>query len=289
MTEVITVLSNLATLIFVISSMLALGLSLTVQQILAPLKDVNLVVRALVANFVLVPLVAFGLKTVIPLDPSLGIGLILLATAAGAPFLPKLAQAAKADVAFSVGLMVLLMVVTVIYIPLVLPVLLPGVSVNPADIAQSLIVLMLVPLGVGLLIKARYPELAAHTQPHMAQASSTSLLAVFVLMLVLNFDTMIGAIGSGAIIAALLFILISLAIGYFLGPSATTRPVLGLGTAQRNIAAAMVVATGNFSDDPNVLTMILVGALLMLVILMPTAGELGKRSEQSRPKRINPE
>jgi predicted Na+-dependent transporter len=129
--EMINVLANLATLIFVISSMLALGLSLTVQQILNPLKDVNLVVRALLANFVLVPALAFLLKTMIPLDPSLGIGLILLATAAGAPFLPKLAQAAKADVAFSVGLMVLLMVVTVVYVPVVLPLLLPGVSVNP--------------------------------------------------------------------------------------------------------------------------------------------------------------
>lgn len=286
---IINVLANLATLIFVISSMLSLGLSLTIQQILNPLKDINLVVRALLANFVLVPVLAFLLKTIIPLEPSLGIGLILLATAAGAPFLPKLAQAAKADVAFSVGLMVLLMVVTVVYVPVVLPLLLPGVSVNPADIARSLIVLMLIPLGIGLFTKARYEDIAATWQPHMAQASSISLLAVFVLMLVLNFDTMIGAIGSGALIAAVLFILISLAIGYLLGPSATTRPVMGLGTAQRNIAAAMVVATGNFGDDPNVLTMILVGALLMLVILMPTAAELGKRRRQTFPTVINPE
>jgi hypothetical protein len=48
-------------------------------------------------------------------------------------------------VAFGVELMVLLMVVTIIYMPLVLPLLLPGVSVNPWDIAKSLIVLMLVP------------------------------------------------------------------------------------------------------------------------------------------------
>jgi len=61
-----------------------------------------------------------------------------LGTAAGAPFLPKLAQIAKGNLAFGVGLMVLLMVVTVGYLPLVLPILLPGVSVNPAEIARSL-------------------------------------------------------------------------------------------------------------------------------------------------------
>jgi predicted Na+-dependent transporter len=267
--------ANLGVLTFVVSSMLAMGLSLTVAQILASLQDAGLVIRALATNFVVVPAVALLILFVIPLDKSLGIGLILLATAAGAPFLPKLAQAAKGSAALSVGLMVLLMVTTVAYVPLVLPLLLPGVEVNPLEIARSLVLLMLLPLGIGLLLKARYEELAASLQPAMAQASSISLLAVFVLMLALNFRTVIGTVGSGAIIAALLLIALSFVTGYVLGGS-STDPVVGLGTAQRNVSAAMVVAGSNFSD-PDVLVMIIVGALLMLVVLMPLAGELGKR------------
>ena len=50
---------------------------------------------------------------VFPLSEGLSIGLFLFGTAAGAPFLPKLAQVAKGDTAFAVGLMVLLMVVTI--------------------------------------------------------------------------------------------------------------------------------------------------------------------------------
>jgi BASS family bile acid:Na+ symporter len=287
MKQIIEVLANLSTLVFVISSMLSLGLSLTVQQILSPLKDMGLVLRVLLANFVLVPLLAYLLKTVIPLEESLAIGLILLATAAGAPFLPKLAQAAKGDIALSVGVMVLLMVVTVIYVPIVLPILLPGVQVNPADIARSLIILMLIPLAIGLFVNARYDSIAHALQPHMAQASSTSLLAVFILMLVLNIQSVLGTIGSGALLAAVLLILGSLAIGVLLGGrSRDSQSVVGLGTAQRNIAAAMVVAGGNFANDPTVLTMILVGALLMLVILMPLAGEIGNRSSRKRPQYI---
>jgi BASS family bile acid:Na+ symporter len=61
--------------------------------------------------------------------------LILLVTAAGAPFLPKLTEVAKGNVAFSVGLMVLLMVVTIIYLPIMLPLLLDEVEVSPWDIA----------------------------------------------------------------------------------------------------------------------------------------------------------
>src|SRR5687767_131180 len=98
--EILAVLSNVFTLTFVVASMLALGFSLTVRQIVSPLRDVQLVLRALLANFVLVPAAAYGIKTIIPIGESYGIGLILLATAAGAPFLPKLVQLAGADVAF---------------------------------------------------------------------------------------------------------------------------------------------------------------------------------------------
>jgi BASS family bile acid:Na+ symporter len=69
-------------------------------------------------------------------------------------------------------------------------------------------------------------------------------------------------------------------IGYLLGgPAANTRSVLGLGSAQRNLSAALIVAGQNFADDPNVMVMILVAGLLGLVVLMVIGGELGKRSE----------
>jgi BASS family bile acid:Na+ symporter len=141
--ELLQKASSVAMLAFVLSSMLAMGLNLTVGQIITPLRNVRLVTLSLLVNFVLMPLAAVGLATLLRLDEPLSVGLLLLGSAAGAPFLPKLAQIAKADLAFAVGLMVLLMVITVGYLPLVLPLLLPGVSVNPAKIARSLFLLML--------------------------------------------------------------------------------------------------------------------------------------------------
>lgn len=277
MTEIITVIANIAVITFVVASMLAMGLSLTVKQVIDPLRNPKLVAIALAANFILVPLLAVLIRAIIPMREGHAIGLILTATAAGAPFLPKLAQTAKGNIALSVGLMVLLMVVTVIYVPLVLPLLLPGVSVDPLDIAKSLIVLMLIPLAIGLFLRARYPDTAAHLQPMFSQISNTAFLVLFVTMILLNWRTILSAIGSGAILAALIFIAVSFALGYFLaGKEPDTRTVLGLGTAQRNISAALVVAGQNFTD-PDVLVMVLTGALLMLVILMPLAGELSKR------------
>jgi BASS family bile acid:Na+ symporter len=221
----------------------------------------------------------WGIQAVMNLDQDIYTGLLLMATAAGAPFLPKLAQAAKGNIAFSVGIMVLLMVVTIGYMPIVLPLLLSGVEINPWDIAKSLIMAMLLPLGIGLFMKARWSEIADDLQPHMASASSFSILLMLVGAIILAWDNIVSLFGTGAVIAILVFLLVSLLIGYVVGgPDPATRSVMGLGTAQRNISAAMVVGAMNFSESPNVLITVIAAALIGLVLLLPIGAELGKRS-----------
>jgi len=264
-------------LAFVVSSMLAVGVSLTVREIMAPLRNGKLVSLALLANFVLMPLGALLIARLLRLDEPLGIALLLLGTAAGAPFLPKLAGLAKSDLAFAVGLMVLLMVLTVGYMPLVLPLLLEGVSVDPTKIALSLILLMLLPLGAGLLVKARFGHVADRIRTPLNRISSLSLVLLLVLLLVTNIRNVFSLLGTRGILASILFILVGVAIGWLLGgPAFGTKGVLALGTAQRNIAAALVVGGKNF-DDPYVLVMVVVVAVVGLLILMPLARLLGSR------------
>jgi len=278
MSEILETLAILSVLVFVVSSMLSMGLSLTTKQIIDPLRNVRLVILALVANFVLVPIVAYAITVALSLDESISIGLILVATAAGAPFLPKLVEVGKGSAPLSVGLMVLLMVVTIIFMPIVLPLLLTGVEVNRLDIAQSLVVLMLIPLAVGLFIKARYEESAEKIRPTFASASNLAILVLIVLGVVLNFDSMIALVGSKGLLAAAVFVAAALIIGYLLGGSdRSIKSVMALGTAQRNISAALVVAAQNF--DADVITYLLVFSVIGFVLLFPAAGELGKRSE----------
>lgn len=274
-TEFFQALAGIAGVLFVITSMLAMGLSLTISQIVQPLKNIRLVILALIANFILTPLLAYAILALIPVEQSIQTGLIVLATAAGAPFLPKLVQGAKGDIAFGVGLMVLLMVVSIAYIPLVLPLLLSGVSINPWDIAQSLIVLMLIPLAIGLLGRSHSPDSAAHWQEVMNKISSLAILVLLVVGLGLNISNILGFIGTGGILALLLFIIGSLLIGFLLGGrDPAIRSVMGLGTAQRNVSAAIVVTAQNFSDG-NTLAFVLVAAILLLLILLPTAKRMG--------------
>jgi len=231
---------------------------------------------ALVANFMLMPLGAYTLATVLQLDQPLGAGLLLLGTAAGAPFLPKLTDIAKGNLAFAVGLMVLLMVVTVGYLPLVLPLLFSGVSVNPAIIARSLVLLMLLPLGAGLALKARYEEAAARVKPLLNRVSSLSLILLVVLISVVNFKNVLAVFGTRGILAGILFIALGFGIGWFLGgPDTDTRRVLALGTAQRNIAASLVVGSQGFSD-PKVVVMVVVVAIVGFLILIPISRVLAK-------------
>jgi len=265
---------------FVVSSMLAVGLSLTIGQIVAPLRNGKLVILALLANFVLMPLGALAIARLLRLDQPLGIALLLLGAAAGAPFLPKLAGIAKGNLAFAVGLMVLLMVLTVAYMPLVLPLLLEGVSVDPIKIARSLVLLMLLPLGAGLAMNARFGSIAERMRAPLNRISSLSLALLIVLLLATNVQNVISLFGTRGILASILFLLAGAGIGWLLGgPGMGTKGVLSLATAQRNIAAALVVGGKDFDDK--VLVMIVVVAVVGLLILMPLARALGTRSAQT--------
>ncbi len=263
--------ADVIVLVFVVSSVLSVGLSLTVSQIVAPLRQVRLVVMSLLVNFVVVPAVAVAITKTMSLSGSAAVGLILLGAAAGAPFLPKIVEVAKSDVPFSVALMVLLMLVSLVYLPLVLPLLLPGVSVNSRKIAESLLVTMILPLSVGLFVKARRESLAARLRPVMSRLSNVSLIVALVLIPAMNFQSLLAIVVTRAIPASVLFIVVSLGVGYACGgPTRETRQVLGFGTAARNIPAALLVGGQNF-DDPNIAIMVIVVALLSLILIAPLA------------------
>jgi predicted Na+-dependent transporter len=276
--ELLNTLYNLMGLVFVLGTIVSMGLSLTVKQITGPLRNGRFVIMALLANFVVPPIFAVILIQIFSRDESLAVGLLLVSLAAGAPALPKTAVFAKVDTAAATGLMVLLVVATIVVLPIALPLLLSGISVTFWDIASGLVYLILIPLAVSLFVRARYPDVAASVLPFFSQASNLSLLILLVLMVVLNFSDVVGLLGSGGLLAALILVILTTAGGYLLGKLGKAGDWLqALGAGQRNIAAAMVVATMNFGNDEVV--MVVVYSLIIMVILIPLALELGKRAK----------
>ncbi|MBE9057597.1 bile acid:sodium symporter family protein [Sphaerospermopsis sp. LEGE 08334] len=268
MHQIIPILDKIAFLAFVVATMFGTGLKLTVQQIWQPLRNIRLVVLSLITNFVLVPLFVYLLLQLIPVNEPVKDGFIIMALASGPPALPKLAQIVKGNLAFSTGLMMMLMFGTVFYMPIVLPLVLQGVEVNSWDIAKPLILMMLTPLGIGLLIKNKSEDIAFNLQTITFKISNFGWLLGLGVRLIVHFNEIIVLLKTGVIFVCAIFIIFSFTVGYLLGGSGIdTRRVLGVGTAQRNFAAALLIGTSNF-DDPNVISVIMVTSLLMMVSVL---------------------
>jgi bile acid:Na+ symporter, BASS family len=282
---VLQALLSIAIVVFSVCTMLAIGLGHTLREILGPMLDARGVVRALVANFVLVPLLAYGVVQVVPLDRSYATGLMLIATAAGASFLIRLTAAAGGNMPLSASLTMILVPATVLLMPLLVPLVAPDTRVSPAAIALPLIWTMILPLGAGLFVRARHQRLAERLRPWSGTLAGVALVVLFVAALVANFEGVVRIINTGAILAPLILILGAFGIGWVFGREYRGgHVVLGLGTGQRNIAAAMVVATQGVGD-PNTVVMVVVSSLVGFAVLFPIAWLLARRSRRQRPLR----
>jgi BASS family bile acid:Na+ symporter len=271
MTGYLQQLADLSIPAFVVSTMLAAGMSQPLADVVAPLRKPLPIVLALLVNFVLAPLLAVALTSVIPLQPAHATGILLLGAAAGAPFLPKLAEISLGSTAYSVALMVLLMGGSVIFMPLALPLMIPGLSADPWAIAKPLIVVMVIPLAVGFALAMFKASWVARLLSVMRIVSNVTLVLLVVLMIGLNLKTLVSTLGSFAIGTYMLYLIIIIGMGYLIGAvDRPTQDVFALGAGSRNIPACLVIA-GSSLNDPEVTVMLIVAFVVSLVGLLGLA------------------
>jgi bile acid:Na+ symporter, BASS family len=264
-------------LTFLISTMMGAGLGLTAQLLIAPMRDARLVLTSMALSFVVAPGLALLLTRLIPLQPAHATGLLLLGCSAGAPFLPKLVEVAGADVASSVALMTLLTVATTLFLPLALPWLVPGLEASAWDIARPLLALILLPLGVGMLLRRQAAEWAARWQPRLSRIASLSGLLMLSLLVVRDLAAMRDALGTGAAGSVAIFTAVIFLLGYFAGgPTRRGRGLLGITSGSRNVGAALVPAA-QAATDPRIMTMLVTGTLVMILILIAACAWLRYR------------
>ena len=275
MTEILQIIFKVSLLVFIVSSMMSMGLSLTVSQIVKPLKNVKLVVLSLIVNFILVPVLVYGIISIVPLNEGERIALLLISIAGGAPFIPKLAEIAKGNIPFSIGLMLLLMVVTIFFMPLVVPLMFSGAEISSWDIAKSLVVTMLLPLIVALIIRAYWEKGAITMKGFFSKLTNIAMLLLIISLVILNTNHLIDKIGY-PLLAILLLLTGSMIIGYYLGGKGKEiRVVSSLGAGQRNISAALLVGTQNF-NNPDITIMLVAVSIFGLFIMLPYAKKMAK-------------
>ncbi|MDW5562974.1 MAG: bile acid:sodium symporter [Methanomassiliicoccus sp.] len=266
-------------LVFVVGTMLAMGLKLTPAKITKALGNWRLDVLILVANFVIVPAIIISLTYIIQLPEDIRLGITILAFASGAPFIPMIVQHAKGDIAMGVGIMTLLMVATIIVLPIMLPLVIPGITVNAWDVAKPLVFLMLAPLLIGLLIRFRYESFAEQAAKLLVPVNTLSIFLLLFLVFALYWSDIVSTFGTGAIGFSIIFAIIALVVGYFSGGHDTnTRRVFGLSTANRNISAGILISGVNFIDRPLVAVTVMIVAIASLILLMIVAGEWGRKT-----------
>ncbi len=290
MHEIFFEIGNYAIWIFVVTSIAAMGLNLTIPEVLAPWKKKWLLSISLVANFIIVPLFALFVLYLFPLDVDLATGLILVAAAAGAPSLPKAMDIIGGNVAYAVGLTMILILVTIFYMPFMLPYLIEGVRVDQSSTALYLIVFMLIPLMITMAIRAKIPQAARVLYPIVDRISDLSIIAVLLIYTIAlftsDFSVKAGALlGLRGTAVAILFILGSFAIGYIMGgQDMRNRQVLAFGTGFRNVSAALVVVSANFTD-PQILFMVLVIAIFGIIFMMIIGGFLYRKNKRAGIRR----
>jgi BASS family bile acid:Na+ symporter len=262
--------------VFVIATMLNVGLTQKPSAIATHLKNGPFLLKMLAANFVFAPLLMIVALYFAPFDPSLKAGLLIFSLGAGAPFLIKLTQTADHDLSLGAAVMMVLMVVTVGYMPAVLPRVLSGVSVDAMAIAKALLIQMLLPIGVGMLLVAVLSTLVKKVQPWVGTIGNIAMYAMVVATLIGYFPNLLKIIGTGAFLVGLLFVAASFGLGYLAGYGKDhLEDVGGLGTAQRNTAAGVIVAIQNFKD-PNVFVMLTLANILGIVLLLFVAKALSR-------------
>lgn len=272
MNDILARALNPVILIYVVSAMLALGLGQTVSQILEPLRNYRLTISALVASYVILPLLATATSRAFGLEDGLRYGLVLIAMSAGAEVGPLLTSTSNGNVKLSAGILVLSLCVTIFYLPLMLGVFLPDVHFDLKHLLVKLFLTIFAPLLVGLLVRSRFEKFAHAAEKPLHLISRVFVIAVTLIIILLYYKPILGLFGTYAILAALISVVGGFAIGYLLGwPDRGTRLAMGYMHGARSASIAAMLAADVFRDQPQVILGVATVTIFILGLLIPVS------------------
>ena len=255
--------------------MLALGVNHSFEQLTSLWRRPGLLFRSLLAVVFLVPLVVVLLLWVFHLPPAVATGLAVLAAAPGAPLTYKRAQMAGGDPTYTASLQLTLALLAVGITPLILALfyslfelVIEGVTLF--QIARQVAQVTFLPVIIGLSIQHFVPRLAEVLRKPVSMLANILfilllLMLALLLILVPELRAMLN-VGGLAMVAILLMVVFSLAIGHLLGgPRRDQRSALATACIARNIGLALFIAElSDYGEHfiPTLLTYMILGGLL---------------------------
>jgi len=230
---------------FLISTMFSLGLQTELGELRTLFSSPAALFRALLANFVIAPLLALAIVRSVPLSPGSEAALLILACVPGGLSAVQFTRKQKGQEAVAGTLVVLLSVLAVFLSPLILHVVLrPEASpdIPYLRVLAFYALFLLAPLGVGMVLGAVSPRLGAKLTSVLGLVSGLCFVGFMLLTKSFRKEA-VGSIGGTAVAAMLGFILAAMLTGWLLGgPQRERRYMLASATSMRNAALALAIA-----------------------------------------------
>ncbi|KFG01786.1 bile acid:sodium symporter family protein [Streptomyces europaeiscabiei] len=199
--------------------MFGLGLSLTTGDFKRVARSPKAVVFALTVQIVVLPLLAFGLVEIFDVEPMLAVGVMLLAASPGGTTANLFSHLFRGDVAFNVTLTAINSVLAAVTIPLI-----TNLAISHFDAEGDLglqfgkvlqvIAIVLIPVGLGMLVRKRSADFAARADRPVRVFSIVILVAVSLGALLGERENLADYLRQVGLVTGI-FCLASLSVGYF--------------------------------------------------------------------------
>lgn len=240
--------------------MMSITFEATWHQVAIVLRDRSLVARALMINFVLVPLLAIALVQLIPMASDVKDGILLLALVPGNFLAFNFTRQLCGKIKLAAAMLFLLTFTGVILAPFLaswiiqsqLPVIMPY-----GTVLKPIVLYVVLPLVAGVALNRFFPQLAAALQRPFTVISALAFIGFTISTGSMKTAAAKAIAGGGALFGLTLFILGAMMLGWFFGGSdRETRGVMSLSCGLRNFAVSLAIATHSFPDNNVDLTII---------------------------------
>ena len=229
----------LALQISILTTVFGFGLQATLADLLYVVRRPGLLARSLLAVFVVMPVVAVLLVAMFDFPRMVGVALVALAISPVPPLLPDRERKAGGDQSFGLGLMAILALTSIVTVPAALWLLAfiadRSLGMMPSALAGLVLKSVLAPLAAGVIVRVWLPGVAARLERPVSLIGKVLLPVAVLALVVPALPAISTAIGGGALIAMLIFVVAGLAIGHLLGgPDPDHSVVVALSTACRH-------------------------------------------------------
>lgn len=232
--------------------MLGLGLTLTLDDFRRVVRYPRAMVVCLVSQMLVLPAICLGLVLAFGLRPELAVGMMLLAASPGGSTASLYSHLFKGDLALNLSLTAVNSVLALFTLPVIVNLSVAGFLGSDTSIGLQfdkviqVFAVVLVPIAIGMAVRARYAAFATRMQPAVKVLSVVVLVAM-IGSVIAGLGSQVTAILGEIIVVVVVFNLLSMGIGYF-GPrlfrvgeraSVASAFEIGLHNATLSITIAM--------------------------------------------------